>query len=59
MNQLPRMIIMKCIECGEDMFVRQVYNTHYSQYVTCQIPICRKCEYKNEKRRYENAVSGV
>lgn len=30
MNQLPRITVMKCIECGEEMFVRQVYDTHYS-----------------------------
>lgn len=59
MNQLPRIAIAKCIECGEDMSVRQVYDKHTSQYVTCQIPLCRKCEYENEKRRYGNAISDL
>lgn len=43
MNQAPCIRKGKCMVCGVDVDILQVYNTHLSQYVDVSIPICPKC----------------
>lgn len=44
MNQTKyRLIKRKCVECGEEIRVKQIYNTHYSDWEDIEPWICKEC----------------
>lgn len=44
MNQMGyRMIRRKCVECGKEIRVKQIYNTYYSDWEDIEPWICEKC----------------
>ena len=52
MNQQPRDVKMTCYKCKvESALVREVYNTHISNWELCEAPICLKCK-KDEDRSF-------
>lgn len=49
MNQEPRRIKRTCFICKENsVWIRQVYNTHISDWEDCAAPICEECKRKME-----------
>lgn len=57
MNQTIRVVKDKCILCGRDVYIRQVYDKRLSEYVTIETPLCMNCwrhEIIGEKRCTEN-----
>lgn len=44
MNQGDRYARKLCISCGQVIWVRQVYNTHYSDWEDIEPWICQECE---------------
>lgn len=47
MNQTPRIIKRTCCICRErSVWVKQEYDTHLSDYVDLEIPICEECREK-------------
>ena len=51
MNQLDRYIKGKCIECGEEIDLLQVYDRLTSEYITISLPFCTTCKNKNIEKR--------
>ena len=48
MNQTHRFRKGKCIVCGSEVNILQLYNTHLSEYEDVSIPpICQKCLFKD------------
>lgn len=59
MNQSPRIRKGKCMFCGVEVNILQVYNRHLSEYEDVSIPICRTCAMikeieESEKRCTDN-----
>lgn len=46
MNQTPRWVYKKCIECGKETLIKEVYDKHLSMYVSAQMPMCDVCKEK-------------
>ena len=47
MNQTPRIIKRTCCVCrGRSVWVRQDYDTHLSDYIDLEMPICGECRKK-------------
>lgn len=51
MNQLDRYIKGKCLECGKEIRLLQVYDRCTSDYITISLPFCTECENKNIEKR--------
>lgn len=52
MNQGTRYVRRKCIDCGKDVKVVQIYNRHYSDWEDVEtMPICDDCK-EDERLRY-------
>ena len=50
MNQTPRIIKRTCCVCrGRSAWVRQDYDTHLSDYIDLEMPICEECRKKEEQ----------
>lgn len=43
MNQGERLIWRKCIKCGEEVRVKQIYNPHCSDWEDIEPWICKDC----------------
>lgn len=43
MNQTSRVVKDKCILCGREVYLRQVYDETLSEYVTIGTPLCMDC----------------
>lgn len=50
MNQGWRLILRKCVECGEEIRIRQIYNPHYSDWEDIEPWICSECRTKGVAR---------
>lgn len=49
MNQTGfRLTKRKCVICGEEIRVRQIYNTHYSVWEDIEPWICEECRERSE-----------
>ena len=49
MNQAGyRLVKRKCITCGKEIHVRQVYNTHYSDWEDIAPTICEECQERSD-----------
>ena len=54
MNQAGyRFIERKCVECGKEIHVRQIYNTHYSDWEDIELWICKGCQERSDKHARE------
>lgn len=54
MNQGERLVRRKCIKCGKEIRVKQVYNTHIADWEDIEICVCADCwkgVWKNETDR--------
>ena len=49
MNQGDRYAKKLCISCGREIWVKQVYNTHYSDWEDIEPWICQECENRSCK----------
>ena len=49
MNQGERLVRRKCAECGRIIRVKQVYNTHTSDWEDIEPWICDKCMERSEE----------
>ena len=49
MNQGERLVWRKCVECGEEIRVKQIYNPHYSDWEDIEPWICDKCRERSEE----------
>ena len=49
MNQGERLVWRKCVECGERIRVKQIYNPHYSDWEDIEPWICDKCRERSEE----------
>lgn len=43
MNQGERLVLRKCIKCGKEIRVKQIYNTHISDWEDIEPWICEGC----------------
>lgn len=43
MNQGERLVRRKCIKCGKEIRVKQVYNTHIADLEDIEICVCADC----------------
>lgn len=43
MNQNSRFVRVKCVKCGKVATLKQIYDTHLSEYVEQGIPLCSEC----------------
>lgn len=43
MNQGERLVLRKCIKCGEEIRVKQIYNPHCSDWEDIEPCICKDC----------------
>lgn len=49
MNQIGyRLIKRKCVKCGKEIRVKQIYNTHYSDWEDIEPWMCKKCQERND-----------
>lgn len=49
MNQTGyRLIKTKCVKCGKEIYVKQIYNTHYSDWEDIEPWICEKCQERSD-----------
>lgn len=60
MNQTGfRLIKRKCVICGKEIRVRQIYNTHYSDWEYIEMWICEECRERHLLDGVKNMQDGV